>query len=177
MNSISSSRWVKWSLFALATVAIGYAIWSSFPRNEEGGRVGDTAPSFSLSGLDGETIRLTDYRGKGIIINFWASWCKPCTNEMPLMNEAYAESPDVEIIAINVGEKPEKAKRFAEELGLKFPVALDQDNEIKKKYRISGLPVTLLVDKDGKIVERITGELQSTQDILDLMDEVRQDAS
>lgn len=161
MNSISSSRWVKWSLFALATVAIGYAIWSSFPRNEEGGRVGDTAPSFSLSGLDGETIRLTDYRGKGIIINFWASWCKPCTNEMPLMNEAYAESPDVEIIAINVGEKPEKAKRFAEELGLKFPVALDQDNEIKRNIALAVCQLRCSSTRTAKLLSGLLGSCKA----------------
>lgn len=177
MDRIARLRWTKWGLFSLVVVAIGYAIVQSLPQNQEDSSVGSKAPSFELPGLQGDTVRLADFRGTGVLLNFWASWCGPCTNEMPLLNEAYAQTSDIAIIAVNVGEKPERARRFAEELGLNFSIVLDQSNKIKKSYRISGLPVTLLIDENGRIVERMTGELRSVDEIEALLEKIRLDAS
>lgn len=177
MDRIARAGWTKWCLFTLAVVAISYAIVQSLQQNKEDSSVGSIAPSFELASLQGETVRLADFRGTGVLLNFWASWCGPCTNEMPLLNEVHAQTSDIEIIAVNVGENPERAIRFAEELGLNFSIVLDQDNKIKKNYRISGLPVTLLIDKNGRIVERMTGELRSVDDIQALLEKLRPDVS
>ncbi|MFC5647667.1 redoxin domain-containing protein [Paenibacillus solisilvae] len=169
--------WTKWGLFALAVVAIGYAIVHSLPQNQEDSSVGSIAPSFELPGLQSKTVRLADFRGTGVLLNFWASWCGPCVKEMSLLNEAYAQTDDIAMIAVNVGENPERVRRFAEELRLNFSIAMDQTNKIKKSYRISGLPVTLLIDRNGRIVERRTGELRSVDDIEALLEKLRLDAS
>ncbi|ALS28561.1 AhpC/TSA family protein [Paenibacillus sp. 32O-W] len=87
MDRLARSRWMKWSLFALAVAAIVYAIVQSWPQHREDSSVGSIAPSFELPDLQGETVRLTDFRGKGVLLNFWASWCGPCVKEMPLLNE------------------------------------------------------------------------------------------
>lgn len=177
MNRIARSGWTKWGLFAIAVVAIGYAIVQSLSQNREDSSIGSLAPSFELPDLKGETVHLADFRGSGVLLNFWASWCGPCVNELPLLNEGYARTSDIAIIAVNVGENPARARRFAEELGLNFSIVLDQTNEIKKSYRISGLPVTLLIDRNGRIMERRTGELRSADDIAALLDRLRLDAS
>lgn len=177
MNKFTQSLWMKWSLIVLAAIAIGYAIMNNLPQNREDSGLGSKAPSFALPNLQGETIRLADFRGRVVLLNFWASWCNPCVKEMPLLNEINKQRPDVELIAVNIGEKTEIVKRFVEELGLDIPVVLGRDSEIKKDYRISGLPVTLLIDKDGRIIQRITGEFRSVNDIESLLDRVHPKAS
>ncbi|RRJ67287.1 thiol-disulfide oxidoreductase [Paenibacillus oralis] len=172
MDRVARLRWVKWSLFVLTVFAIINAFIQNL-QHQEDSRVGSIAPSFELTDLQGETVRLADFRGSNVLLNFWASWCGPCVNEMPLLNEVYAQSSDIAIIAVNVGETPERARRFVEKVDLDFTVVLDRDNEMKKKYRINGLPVTLLIDKNGRIVERRTGELRSNEQIEALLDKFR----
>lgn len=112
------------------------------------------APDFSLPSLAGdETITLSDYRGDVVYISFWASWCEPCREEMPLLSAQWQDYRDqgFQVIAINVDEDPEAARQFAQELNLAFPLARDADRSVSKLYRVAGYPSHYLLDRRGKV--------------------------
>lgn len=117
----------------------------------------DTAQKFSLPGLDGKDVKLEDSLGKGyVVLNFWAKWCSSCEEEVPQL-AALMKSPGADkaaFIGVNVGDSAEKAKKFADKFKYPYRVALDKDKAVAKKYGVLGLPVTLIVDKAGKIVFR-----------------------
>ncbi|MDH4039399.1 MAG: TlpA family protein disulfide reductase [Gammaproteobacteria bacterium] len=112
------------------------------------------APQFSLPDLTGgETITLDDYRGDVVYVSFWASWCVPCREEMPLLASLWQSHRDegFQVIAINVDEDPAAARQFARDHGLEFPLARDADRSVSKLYRVAGYPSHYLVDRRGKV--------------------------
>jgi len=112
------------------------------------------APDFSLPGLTGgETITLGDYRGDVVYVSFWASWCVPCREEMPLLASLWQTHRDegFQVLAINVDDDPSAARQFAQEHGLEFPLARDPDRTVSKLYRVAGYPSHYLVDRRGKV--------------------------
>jgi thiol-disulfide isomerase/thioredoxin len=114
---------------------------------------GFQAPAISLADPGGNTHTLSDYRGKVVLINFWASWCGPCVTEMPAMQrlqKALADKPFT-ILAINVRESRAKVWKFASTLGLKFPLLLDQDGSVADAWRIDVYPTSFLVDPEGRL--------------------------
>lgn len=114
---------------------------------------GHLAPDFTLKTLEGGTVRLSDFRGKkAVLINFWATWCPPCRLEMPAMEQIYTEYKDkgFEILAVNIeADVWQEITDFVKELRLTFPILLDPDMKITRKYRIIGLPVSVLIDRQG----------------------------
>lgn len=173
MNTIQRSKWARAALIIIIGLGIGYAIFESMTKNRTEVEIGNRAPNFELANLQGEKVKLSDYRGQGVFLNFWATWCEPCINEMPLMNQVYKQVPGVEILAVNVGQKKSAVSQFADELGFTFPILLDSNNETKGLYKIGGLPVTILINEKGEIVDKITGELNSSNDVLDLMKKIQ----
>ncbi|CAM3684035.1 redoxin domain-containing protein [Paenibacillus lactis] len=135
---------------------------------------GEAAPEFSAVDLEGTEIRLADYKGKGVVLNFWTSWCNPCVNELPLLNEAH-KLTGVDMLAINVGEGKETVQHFADRYDLEFPIVLDSEMNIKQRYQLVGMPLTIIIDEDGTLVERHEGELTEMEDIIFLMNRIRQD--
>jgi peroxiredoxin len=117
------------------------------------------AAHFQLPDLDGNIHRLQDYRGKPIIINFWASWCPPCRKELPSMNRAWKKiKGEVAMIAINVGEDEETIKRFMQDYPIDFQVLLDKNVSSMQMWPINGLPTTFVVSPDGNIYYQAVGE-------------------
>ncbi|WP_194841202.1 peroxiredoxin family protein [Sporosarcina cascadiensis] len=121
---------------------------------------GDLAPDFELTTLAGETVKLSDYRGKKVMLNFWGSWCPPCRIEMPHMQtyyNEYKESSNMEILAVNMTKKEvkkeESAKEFVEEYGLTFPILLDVDGEVVETYRVKAYPTTYILNTEGVITD------------------------
>lgn len=114
---------------------------------------GEIAPDFELTTLKGETVRLSDYRGKRVFVNFWATWCPPCRAEMPDMEKLYGDM-DIEILAVNLTES-EKSKedvtQFVEEFGLTFPVPMDEKSDVQDTYRVQAYPTSYLIDANGRI--------------------------
>lgn len=158
----------------LVLCGLGYVVWTAMPgASEAKAEEGAVAPDITLTGLDGEARSLTDYRGKTVLVNFWASWCTPCVNELPLLNEAYkltaGSGEPVELLAVNLGEPAHTVQQFADRYGLQFPILLDESGSLKKPYRIASLPVTLVIAPDGKISNIHVGELDEMSDILGLM--------
>lgn len=117
--------------------------------------VGAPAPDFTLTDLAGKTVSLAEYKGKAVLVNFWATWCGPCRAEMPLLQDRYTtfHNSGLEILGVNIGEDFETIQPFIEDLGLGFTVLLDTDLQVNDSYRVLGYPTTIAVDRDGKVVD------------------------
>ena len=115
---------------------------------------GNIAPDFEIETLEGETVKLSDYRGKRVMLNFWATWCPPCRAEIPDMQKFY-ENKDVVILAVNlIDSRPDEADNvepFVKDYGLTFPVLLDEGSQVANLYQIQPIPTSFLIDSTGKI--------------------------
>ncbi|MHC0039390.1 peroxiredoxin family protein [Pseudoneobacillus sp. C159] len=131
---------------------------------EIGLQEGNRAPDFQLKTLDGEDVKLSDLRGKTVILNFWATWCPPCKAEIPHMQDFYVSSDKtkVEILAINLttSEKnPGHVKEFVNKKNITFPVLLDQDGDIGDQYQAITIPTSYLIDSQGIVRMKIVGPM------------------
>ena len=111
------------------------------------------APDFTLPSLGGPNVRLQEQRGRVVMINFWASWCGPCREEMPHLARLYEKyrASGFTVLAINIDDDPNKAAGLAAQLGLRFPVLLDTGKQVSRTYDLSAMPSTVLVDRDGRV--------------------------
>jgi peroxiredoxin len=116
-------------------------------------QVGQPAPDFDLETLEGGRVRLAEHRGHPVLVNFWASWCKPCSDEMPEIILAYRRlhGAGLEVLAINLTDQERKKdiRRFADQFQLPFPVALDVRGKVRRRYGLIGVPMTVFVDSAG----------------------------
>src|SRR2546425_6415799 len=123
--------------------------------------VGMTAPNFSLPDLRGKTQRLTDYRGKVVFLNFWATWCKPCREEMPSMEILYKnfERDGLVVLAISIDRVTTKKDipPFVKSLNLTFPILIDSWGQTDKRYKLMGVPETYIIDQQGVLREKVIG--------------------
>ncbi len=118
-----------------------------------------TAPDFTLRDVEGKTHKLSDYRGKVVMINFWATWCPPCRYELPSMQRAYEKlkRSDVEFLAINLGEDADTIFTFTADYPVTFPLLMDLDSSVSNMYPVIGLPTTYFVNPEGQLVYRAIG--------------------
>ena len=127
------------------------------------------APDFQLSSLDGQAVSLRDFRGRPVMLNFWATWCGPCQLEMPFIQEIFEDSEfaakGLAVLAVNIGESPDTVKDFVEGHGLSFPVLLDTTKDVALKYNIRGIPATFFIDENGIIQDMKIGPFSSKADI------------
>ena len=124
------------------------------PKNEK------IAPNFILETVTGEKISLKDFKGKAVLLNFWATWCQPCKKELPSMQRIYEElsSEGVEVVAISIDRnKKERVKQYIKNHNLTFPILLDPGQKVRKDYFILGLPTSYLIGIDGKLKGFISG--------------------
>ncbi len=128
---------------------------------------GTPAAEFQLADLQGKVHRLSQYRGKVVLLNFWATWCKPCTKEMPAMQEAYDRLKDkgFMVLAVNELEEIDEVRTHIQEHGHTFPVLLDPDNDVANLYGVYGLPVTVFIDQQGIVREYLKGGLLTEETI------------
>ncbi len=112
---------------------------------------GQVAPDFVLRSATGENLRLSEYRGDVVLINFWATWCGPCRQEMPLLDDLYGRYQRVgfNLLGVNIDEDSRRAMQMVQELGVNFPVLFDENKEVSKLYEVEAMPVTILVDREG----------------------------
>ena len=123
-------------------------------------RVGDPAPNFTLPGLDGKMVSLSDHRGHVVLVNIWATWCPPCVDEMPSMEKLYQELKDenFEILAISIDALGEKAVApFMKKYNLSFPALMDPDGTVKTLFQTTGVPESFIINHQGILIEKVIG--------------------
>jgi len=138
------------NLIRAALVALPFLLMATF----SGAKAERTlAPDFTLKSASGENIKLSELRGQVVMINFWASWCGPCRQEMPLLDDLHARySPmGFTMLGVNVEKDSRKAKALLKDLPVDFPILFDQKNQVSKDYDVVAMPSTVLVDRDGNI--------------------------
>ncbi|MCB1842407.1 MAG: TlpA family protein disulfide reductase [Halioglobus sp.] len=114
---------------------------------------GQLAPDFALKSADGSNMRLSEHRGDVVMINFWATWCGPCRQEMPLLDELYTryERVGFKLLGVNIDDDSRRAMEMVAELGVNFPVLFDESKDVSRLYQVEAMPVTVLVDRSGTV--------------------------
>ncbi|WP_419960955.1 thiol-disulfide oxidoreductase ResA [Psychrobacillus sp. BM2] len=174
MDKKKKRFYMRTIILALMVVAIVFTIYTNLTKERTALiQVGDDAPDFALVDMNGEKHQLSDYKGQGVFLNFWGTWCKPCEREFPLMDIQYQEYKDkgLEILAVNVGESNFSVQKFIDRKGLSFPVLIDDNKSVMETYKINPLPTTLLINPEGKIEKVITGEM-SEEMIKEYMEQI-----
>jgi len=145
-----------------------FDVWSMGSRVPT---VGVQAEDFRLTDLEGKSQSLSQYRGKIVLVNFWATWCKPCTTEMPAMQTMYDKLRDqgFVVLAVNELEDDAKVREHIKQHGHTFPVLMDRDNKVANQFGVFGLPVSVFIDQEGRVQEYIKGGLLTEQKINDVV--------
>lgn len=176
MNIKKRNRFIMRVIILTTLVAaIVFAIYTSSTKEKHDVlKVGDYPPDFELVDLNGESHKLSDYKGQGVFLNFWGTWCAPCKKEMPAMGRQYEVYKDqgVQVLAVNIAESDLKVQTFADQYGMVFPTLIDKTKGVMQSYNIKPLPTTLLINPEGKIVKIITGEM-SEEDIKGYMESIK----
>lgn len=158
MNKIVITRVV----LILAVVAGVYVILANATLNKVGIEIGDKAPNYTLPTFEGEAQSLSDYKGNIVVMNMWASWCEPCTREIPDLMRLHNTYDEVTLVAVNMNSyerNRDGAESFVEEYDMnRIPSLIDEEGEVASLYQLQHLPTTYIIDEDGIIVERMEGE-------------------
>lgn len=167
-------------MLVAAFVVIGIALFGG--EDESGPTIptlggtptGNEAPDFGIDLIGGGRFRLSDHfeaDGRPVIINLWASWCGPCREEMPALDEVATANPGVFMIGVAVDDDPTAARNFADEVGVSYALAIDEDDVVGSRYPSPGLPATFFIDEDGQIVRIVYGGVtqQQVQDLIDTL--------
>jgi len=115
--------------------------------------IGRTAHDFALKGMDGANHRLSELRGQVVMVNFWATWCGPCREEMPPMDALYKryKSLGFTVLGVNIDDARAGAEKMAKKLGVSYPILFDTDKSVSKKYKVNAMPTTVIIDRNGKV--------------------------
>jgi peroxiredoxin len=138
---------------AIGLSILGLAVWVR-------GRAPKMAPDFAVPNLEGQAVRLSAYRGQVVLVNLWATWCPPCRDEMPSMEQLHQRFKDRGFVLLAVSQDEggvAPVKSFVDQMKVTFPVLVDQQGEVGRKYGVWGFPESFLVDREGRIVERVIG--------------------
>ena len=158
-DEVAASRGLRW--FAAGALAIAAMSLILLGKKVPPPLVsGVAAPRFELPLLDaGHTLKLAQFRDRIVLLNFWATWCKPCEDEMPAMQRLYDKLRDepFELLAISVDDDLEELRSFQKRLGVTFPILMDPSQAVTRQYQTTGFPESILVDRDGRVVERYIG--------------------
>lgn len=149
-------------LFLLASLTLR-ALRLAFPVPVERGM----APSLELTTFDGTPLRLDELRGQGVVVNFWASWCAPCRAEAALLEQGWqsVQGQSIQFVGVAVQDTEAAARAFVAEFSVSYPTGLDKDGAWDTAFAVRGLPETFFIDRDGRIVERVSGALLSAADL------------
>lgn len=167
--------YIRTAILVVLTLAIVFTVYSNLNKEKNAVlQVGDKAPDFVLVDMNGEEHKLSDYKGQGVFLNFWGTWCKPCATEMPAMDNQYNVYKDngVQTLAINIAESDLKVNSFVKRYELSFPVAIDRNKRVMESYNIDPLPTTFLINEKGRIEKIIKGQM-TEKDIANFMEQVK----
>ncbi|MEJ7901649.1 MAG: TlpA disulfide reductase family protein [Thermomicrobiales bacterium] len=173
--------WFLGGLLVLVVVAIGFTSFLN-GRDEDDSGIADMAPAFEMMLFDGSTFRLEEHRGQVVVLNFWASWCKPCREEMPALQQASAAAGD-DVVFVGIGAKTDReedARAFADEFAITYPVGRDTEGgdrvngAIQTDYRVFAFPSTYVIDPDGRIDAVLIAPIDEASDIQPYIDAARE---
>lgn len=162
-------------ILTILAIAIGYTVYAAVTKDKINiVQAGAQAPDFEVVDLQGEKHRLKDYEGKGVVLNFWGTWCEPCEREFPAMTRQYVEfkGQDVQIIAVNFAQSEFEVKKYVANMGMTFPVAIDKTKSVFTAYNIGPLPTSIFIKPDGTIDRIITGEM-TEKEIVHYMESIK----
>lgn len=157
----SKRTYLRVAILGVLLLALVFALYSSFVKDPNVVKAGYDAPNFSLPQLNGPALKLSDLRGKAVVLNFWGTWCDPCKAEMPALQQKYEENKEkgLVVIGVNIGETPVAVNSFVDSYQISFPILLDRNLQITKMYRIGPIPTTFFIDRDGEIEEIFVGQM------------------
>ncbi|MBI5855792.1 MAG: TlpA family protein disulfide reductase [Nitrospirae bacterium] len=179
-SNIPAASKPKWpvAFFAIGVLVLTFGIVWLQSSKYEPLTVGKPAPDFLLPNLDDKTVKLSDYRGKVIFLNFWATWCKPCREEMPSMELMHKslEKDGLVVLAVSIDRVTTKKDipPFIKSMNLTFPVLVDSWGQTDKRYKLMGVPETYIIDQDGILREKVIGprdwtRVDSLRVVMDLL--------
>lgn len=155
-------------ILIVLTIAIGFTFYQFYFAKEKGVALGESAPAFSLTTLDGEAVSIEDLRGKGVLLNFWGWWCEPCELEMPYLNEAYQQMKDdgIVIVGVHIGGTPFEIKQFLTQVPVQFPILHDEHRAVTQLYEIGPIPTSFLIDSNGIVIDKLVTVYTSIDDVI-----------
>lgn len=154
-------------ILLIFVVVGGITVVNALSRDAEAPPVeGRIAPDFSVAGLDGQTYRLSDFRGQTVVLNFWGSFCEPCVREMPLLQQVHEEYAEdgVVVLGVNLDESLATVRSFVRSVDVHFPILLDH-GKIQKQYGVIWYPTTFVIGPDGTIVHKKVGEITDMRQV------------
>lgn len=170
--------WALGALLVIVVAAIGIATLFRDQDNAPAER--KVAPEFSLHLFDGSTFNLADYRGQVVVVNFWASWCEPCREEMPALQQSHQQNPDVVFVGIGAKtDDDDDARAFASEYGVTYAIGRDTEGEnrangpIQEAFGVVGFPSTYVIDPEGNIATSLIQPIPSSADLQPFIDDAR----
>lgn len=166
---------IRTVILTILVAAVAYTLYANFMQDhKQKVAIGDQAPDFVLTDMQGTKHRLSDYKGQGVFLNFWGTWCPPCKKEMPYINNQYHQFKDqgVQVLAVDIQESELAVNQFAAHYKLDFPIMIDTNKEVMTTYGVDQLPATFLIDKSGKVVKYHTGEM-TENDVREFMEKIK----
>jgi thiol-disulfide isomerase/thioredoxin len=149
MSKLLQSGWLR-----IVIAASALLIYAAPPVSVGASQlVGQPAPDFALRSFRGENMRLSEHLGEVVIVNFWATWCGPCRQEMPLLDEIYAKyrRAGLTLFSVNIDDETDRAAEMAQTLKVSYPVLFDQRKDVARSFDVGTLPVTVLIDRAGVV--------------------------
>jgi cytochrome c biogenesis protein CcmG/thiol:disulfide interchange protein DsbE len=159
-NERSVAIW-RLAIIGVLIIFVGFLTVGLYKSNRSENRATGQAPAFEFTTFQGETIRLEDLRGKGVVVNFWASWCGPCRDEAALLEETWRREKDKGIVFIGLDylDQEPAAQAYLAEFGISYPNGPDLQSAIARRYGIKGVPETFFINPNGEIVDVIIGPI------------------
>jgi cytochrome c biogenesis protein CcmG/thiol:disulfide interchange protein DsbE len=166
-----------WRLLkVLMVIGVASAVLFFVQRNT-GTEVRSTslAPEIEFITYDGDLVRLSDFRGQGVVLNFWASWCGPCQLEAPLLVDAWQQEQDngIAFIGLTHQDTEQGARQFIEQTGMDYPNGPDAGRTWARRYDVQGIPATFFIDKDGILVSQHRGMIVNPEQLAEQLDKIR----
>ncbi len=160
---------------AVTAMLLSTLVGSALAMGSRPPAAGMPASGFSLTDLHGTAHSLEQYRGKIVLLNFWATWCRPCTSEMPAMQTVYDQLRDKDFVVLAVNELEDEAKvrEHIQQYKHTFPVLLDRENQVANQYGVFGLPVSVFIDQQGVVQEYIKGGLLTERKIQEIVSRIQ----